>query len=265
MSDYVAGCCQFSVFPGEIDWNVARVQELLHQLEKAQCRLAVLPEMWSCGFAYRKLREMAKRTPSIVKMLRELALASEMVLVGSLPESEGESIYNTSYVIDTDGRIAGTYRKIHLFSLHGEERHFAPGDRTVVVPTAVGKLGIMTCYDLRFPELARRLALDGAEILCLSAQWPDTRIEHWSVLLRARAIENQLFVIGCNGCGKEGKLQYAGRSAIISPSGAALAEGGSEEATVCARLELDEIKTVRNLIGCFADRAPHLYGLGPEA
>jgi predicted amidohydrolase len=208
---------------------------------------------------------MAERTPSIVERLREFALSSGMVLVGSLPEAAGSNIYNTNYVIDADGKIAGSYRKIHLFSLHGEDRHFAAGDRTIVVPTAVGKLGIMTCYDLRFPELARRLALDGADILCLSAQWPVSRIEHWSLLLRARAIENQLFAIGCNGCGQEGKLQYAGRSAIISPSGAVLAESGSTEAAVSAIVDLDEIRAARELIGCFADRAPHLYGLGPEA
>jgi predicted amidohydrolase len=259
----MAGCCQLAVLPGDIDENLGRAKALLQELESVQCRLTVLPEMWACAFPYQKLHEMAKQTSLILESLCEFARSSGMVLIGSLPESIGQSIYNTNYVVDADGSIAGTYRKIHLFSLHGENRHFTAGNSTLVVPTAAGKLGIMTCYDLRFPELARRLALDGAEILCVSAQWPVTRIEHWSLLLRARAIENQLFVIGCNGCGTEGKLQYAGRSAIISPYGVVLAEGGSAEEPIMAKLEVEEIRTMRELIGCFADRVPHLYGLGP--
>jgi predicted amidohydrolase len=202
---------------------------------------------------------LAERTPSVVETLQEWAQEHDVVLVGSLPEVEGSSIFNTSFVLDSDGSIAGKYRKVHLFTLHGEDRHFGRGDSTLVCSTKAGKLGVMICYDLRFPELARRLALDGAEILCVSAQWPDSRVEHWSLLLRARAVENQLFVVGCNGCGKEGKLQYAGHSAVISPLGRVLAEGRGGEEVLAASVDLQEITDFRKLIGCFEDRVPAVY------
>jgi predicted amidohydrolase len=104
------------------------------------------------------------------------------------------------------------------------------------------------------------LALDGAEILCISALWPVSRIEHWSVLLRARAIENQLFVVGCNGCGVEGPLQYGGASSIVSPTGRVLAGGEMEERNLAATLDLEELREFRRHISCLSDRFPSAYG-----
>jgi predicted amidohydrolase len=124
----------------------------------------------------------------------------------------------------------------------------------------VGLLGIMICYDLRFPELARRLALDGAEILCVSALWPMERIEHWALLLRSRAVENQMFVLGCNGCGTEENLRYGGASAIVSPTGTVLARGGSEEEGIQSFLDPESMVAFRRQIPCFADRRPAAYG-----
>ena len=97
----------------------------------------------------------------------------------------------------------------------GEDRFLSPGDRTLVVSTSVGRLGVAICYDLRFPELFRKLALDGAEIICLPAEWPTPRQEHWRTLLRARAMENQLFVVAANCCGIQGKLDFFGMSLLL--------------------------------------------------
>ncbi len=184
-----------------------------------------------------------------------------MVFVGSLPETEGDKIYNTSYVIDAGGGVSGKYRKIHLFSLTAEQDYFGRGQDPVVCNTILGRLGIQICYDLRFPELSRRLALDGAEILCFSALWPDTRIDHWSLLLRSRAVENQLFVLGCNGCGVEGNTQFGGASAIISPTGKLLAEAHGSEETIVARLNFAEMRDFRAHIPCFSDRIPGTYNI----
>ena len=187
--------------------------------------LAVLPEMWSSGFAYRNLNELAVRTEGIVAELLELSRELKLVIVGSMPEPHGDKVFNTVYVID-NGRLAGVYRKMHLFSLLGEDRAFDGGDSWLLADTSLGKIGVIICYDLRFPELSRRLALEGAQIICVPAQWPKPRQEHWRTLLRARAIENQLFVVACNACGMIGKLDFFGMSMIIDPKGELLAETG---------------------------------------
>lgn len=255
----VAGCCQIAISPGDIDSNVAKVERALDNLAAKNCTIAVLPEMWSCGFPYRSLAAMARQTPLLLEKVRQWAVERRMVIVGSLPEADGGRIFNTSYVMDHTGDLRGAYRKVHLFSLHGEHKHFAHGNTPVVVSTSLGHLGVMICYDLRFPELSRRLALDGADILCFSALWPETRIDHWSLLLMARAIENQLFVLGCNGCGREGNLRYGGSSLIVSPMGTVLARAGEGEEVITAEVDMEEIRNFRSHIDCFGDRVPGAY------
>lgn len=261
MREITVGCCQFESEPGNVEVNLVRVEEFVAGFAGDGVDLLVLPEMWSCAFPPSHLGAMAEKTPMVLERLAEWASRHGMVLVGSLPEADGAVIYNTSYVVERSGEIVGKYRKMHRFSFTGEDRHFGRGEETVVCPTSVGKLGIMICYDLRFPEVARRLALDGAEIICVSAQWPVPRIDHWSILLRSRAIENQLFVLGCNGCGREGKLQYAGKSVVVSPYGNVPAEAGAGTEKLTARIDVDEVARFRKHITCFADRLPGAYGL----
>jgi omega-amidase len=261
MNELTVGCFQMEVLPGDVEGNLNKVERILPQLRDAGCQLAVFPEMWTGGFGYPVLQEMADRTPKVLLKLREWAAKYRMVLVGSLPEAEGGKIFNTSFVLDASGEVAGTYRKIHLFSLTGEPDHFGRGQVPLVCDTRAGRLGVVICYDLRFPELARRLALDGAEIICFSALWPVSRVAHWSLLLRSRAVENQLFVIGCNGCGIEGITQYGGASAIISPTGRVIAEAGEREEVILGELNFAEMADFRRHLPCFSDRLPGSYGI----
>ena len=260
MREITVGCCQFESAPGDVEGNLARVEGLVAGFAAEGVNLLILPEMWSCAFPFSILGTMAVKTPKVLEKLTRWAFKHGMVLVGSLPEADGDTVYNTSYVIERNGEIVGSYRKIHRFSFAGEDRYFGRGESPLVCSTSAGKLGIMICYDLRFPELARRLALDGAEIICVSALWPVPRIDHWSLLLRSRAVENQLFVAGCNGCGQEGKLQYGGRSAVVSPYGNVTAEAGGEMEMVSAKIDIDEVVQFRKYITCFADRLPGAYG-----
>jgi omega-amidase len=256
---FKAGVVQFQVQKGEVEANWQKARRGLQRLATKGVRLAVLPEMWSSGFAYGQLREMAEKSPVFLRYLGELASTYEMVIVGSVPELADGNIYNTAVVLDHRGRCAGSYRKIHLFTLHEEDRHFSGGDSPVVCDTQTGRLGVLICYDLRFPELARAMALRGATVLVVPAQWPTSRISHWRTLLRARAIENQLFMVACNACGSDDRLQYGGASAIISPWGEPLAEAGSEEVELTAELDFAEIEVYRQMIPCFADRVPGAY------
>ncbi|MHC1727086.1 MAG: carbon-nitrogen family hydrolase [Syntrophobacteraceae bacterium] len=264
MHNIVAGCCQFSIKPADVRENVLTAERMLAEVARRNCRIAVLPEMWSCSFPYPVLKEMAARTPAIVEGLQKIALKNNLVIAGSLPEAGGDTVFNTSYLIDSTGEIAGEYRKVHLFSLYSEHKNFGRGESAKVFQTSLGKIGLMICYDLRFPEISRKLALEGAEIICVSALWPLVRIDHWSLLLRARAVENQLFIIGSNGCGASERITWGGTSAVISPLGTVLAQGGPEDQTVVGVLDPLEMDEFRKIIPCFEDRVPEAYASCPD-
>ncbi|WP_305044970.1 carbon-nitrogen family hydrolase [Geoalkalibacter sp.] len=257
-----AAAVQFNIALGEIAANRAKALGALQRLADAGCELAVLPEMWSCGYDYRRLAELAEQTPRLLEELQELTARLGLVVVGSLPEKLGDKLFNCATVIDR-GALRGSYRKLHLFSNMGEDRFLAAGDRTLVAPTSVGRLGVAICYDLRFPELFRKLALEGAEILCLPAEWPKPRQEHWRTLLRARAIENQQFVVAANCCGIQGKLDFFGMSLLISPWGEVLAEAGEADTELSACFDFEEMVSFRGKIRCFEDRRPEIYGTLP--
>lgn len=253
-----AAAIQFNIKQGDVVANLAYVRAALKRVAAQGVQLAVLPEMWSTGFAYKDLNELAQRTEGIVAELLELSRELKLVIVGSMPEPHGDKVFNTAYVAD-NGRLAGTYRKLHLFSLLGEDKAFDSGDAWLLADTSLGKVGVIICYDLRFPELTRRLALEGAQVICVPAQWPKPRQEHWRTLLRARAIENQLFIVSCNACGMIGKLDFFGMSMIINAKGELLAELGEQEGEALATLEMQTMIDWRAQIPCFNDRRPELY------
>ncbi|MCK4506962.1 MAG: carbon-nitrogen family hydrolase [Desulfuromonadales bacterium] len=250
---------QFSITFGEIDRNLVKVEAALDRVAKQGVKLAVLPEMWSAGYDYKRLARHAAETPRVIEALCRHAAELKLVVVGSLPEQDGGKIYNTAYVID-QGELVGSYRKLHMFSTMGEDRFLSPGNSTLVVSTSVGRLGIAICYDLRFPELFRKMALEGAEIICLPAEWPKPRQEPWRTLLRARAMENQLFVIGTNCCGVQGKLDFFGMSLLLSVRGEVLAEGGDSDVELIATFDYQEMVDCRAQIRCYDDRRPEVYG-----
>lgn len=253
-----AAAIQFTVQQGDVDANLAYIRNALARVAGQGANLVVLPEMWSSGFAYRTLNELAQRTAAIVEELLELSRELKLVIVGSLPEPHGEKVFNTVYMVD-NGSLVGTYRKLHLFSLLGEDKAFDSGDTWLLAETSIGRIGVIICYDLRFPELSRRLALEGAEVICVPAQWPKPRQEHWRTLLRARAIENQLFIVSCNACGTIGKLEFFGMSMIIDPKGEVLSESGEAEGEIFAQLDMQAMTDWRAQIPCFNDRRPELY------
>lgn len=258
MSVIKAAAIQFNIKPGDTGSNLLYLLEALRRVSANGANLAVLPEMWSSGFAYKNLNQLALETASIVEQLLELSKELNLVIVGSMPEPNGDKVFNTVFLMD-NGKIAGTYRKIHLFSLLGEDRAFSAGQSRLLAETSIGKIGVIICYDIRFPELSRRLALEGADIICIPAQWPKPRDEHWRTLVRARAMENQLFVVASNASGLIGKLDFFGMSMIVDPKGDILAEADAAETEIYAELDLPAIEEWRLQIPCFADRKPDLY------
>lgn len=259
MKTFRAGIIQFDVVLGKVNHNVRTVQTKLATLTGSNVDVVVLPEMWSCGFDNEHLPDHARKTPGILDYLCTFAQKKKVVIAGSLPENVDGKVANTFYVIDETGKVAAQYRKIHLFSPGNEHLYFTAGNRIVTAELSWGKVGLITCYDLRFPELVRRQALKGVDLLMVSAQWPKSRKDHWDVLLRARAVENQVFVLGANRCGKDPNLEYAGHSRIISPWGEILAAGDDSEAMLVADLHADALDKARESIPCRSDRRPDVY------
>lgn len=259
MDTITAAAIQFTVQQGDLDANLAYVREALVRVAEQGATLVVLPEMWSTGFAYKTLGELAQRTSGAVAELQELSARYKVVIIGSQPEPAGDGrVYNTAHVID-HGSVVASYRKLHLFSLLGEDKAFKGGDGYCLAETSIGKVGVIICYDLRFPELSRRLALEGARVICVPAQWPKPRQEHWRTLLRARAIENQLYVVSSNTCGMVGKLDFFGMSMIIDPKGEVVADAGEQPGEIVAPLSWETMDAWRAQIPCFRDRRPELY------
>lgn len=259
MSPFRAAALQFPVDMGAVERNAARAFALLREAAEGGAALCVLPEMWSTGFSYDDLRALSDTTPGLLGDLCRFAADRRVVIAGSLPEGSGRSVYNTLYVIDSTGSIAGKYRKTHLFSPSGEHLHFRRGASAAVARTSAGTIGPQICYDIRFPELSRKYYAEGADLFCVCAQWPSVRKAHWDLLIAARAVENQLFVVAANAVGRSGEFHYSGGSAILSPWGERLARGGEEEEIVAATIDPAGVEDARRRIPCAQDRNVRAY------
>jgi predicted amidohydrolase len=215
--------------------------------------------MWSTGFAEDRLLPLCATTPGILHELRTLASSLRIVVVGSLPERVGRGVCNTMYVVNATGIITGEYRKAHLFTPSGENRWFRRGTSAGVIPTDAGPVGPLICYDLRFPELSRKYFLEGASVLCVSAQWPAVRASHWDILTVARAVENQAYVAAANSVGPSGPFRYSGGSVIVSPLGERLAALGEEEGVAIGTIDPAVAEETRRRIPCRDDRNLRAY------
>ena len=181
------------------------------------------------------------------------------IVAGSAVTVRGGNVFNTAYVFDREGACVAAYDKTHLFTPMGEHEYFTPGDHLCTFTLDGVRCALIICYDLRFPELTRSLTLAGAELLFVPAEWPAVRMLHWQTLNRARAIENQIFLACCNGCGTAGETVYGGHSAVYDPWGEVLAEAGAEEEIILADCDFSIKEQIRNSINVFRDRRPELY------
>ena len=195
--------------------------------------MVILPELWHVGaFDVDAAREHAQPIDGpLVEALAGLAAEHGVWLHGgSFAElADDGNHYNTSVLIDPNGDIAAAYRKVHLFGFDGGETVLmSGGDELFVVETPLGPTGLATCYDLRFPELFRALVDGGATAFLITSGWPTPRIGHWDVLTRARAIENQAWLIACNEVGQQPGIRLGGHSVVVNPMGDVVAQAGEE-------------------------------------
>ncbi len=256
--------------------NLSTAEALVDEAVERGAGVIALPEYFNFGGAPQLQRENAEPIPGpSVDRLREKARTARVYLVGgSLAERVEEKgrVFNTSVVIDPQGDITAKYSKIHLFDVDisslmvmNEADTFEPGDSIVAAETGYGVVGLTICYDLRFPELYRALALEGARIIfVISSFMASTGKAHWEPLLRARAIENQVFIVAPNQIGPVAGTNLAryGHSAIVDPWGSVLSEASDRDGVVTAEIDFDYLNTVRSQLPSLAGRRPEVYRKG---
>jgi predicted amidohydrolase len=252
--------------------NMAAADRLTRAAAADGAKLIVLPEKWTVIGAESELRAGAEELDGpAISWARAIARELEVdLLAGSITERVPgrEKLANTSVHIDPQGEVKAVYRKVHMFDVDIGGRSYResaveePGDEIVLSETASGvELGLSICYDLRFPELYRILAVRGARVIALPAAFtlPTTR-DHWDTLVKARAIENQAFVIAANQIGPHpGGLHSGGRSMIVDPWGVVLAQAQDREGHVVAELDLERQAEIRAQLPALANRRPGAY------
>lgn len=253
---------QLDIKLGDPSANLDTVRIMVAEASRRGSDIIVFPELWSTGYDLENAATHASRiNEGIFVDLIYLAQQYDMHILGSSLSLLGEGQYgNTAVLFNSNGEAVGVYSKTHLFRLMAEEKYLTAGDALTICDTAWGKAGLAICYDLRFPELFRHYALAGAKMVFIPSEWPNPRLAHWQTLLRARAIENQMYIIACNRVGEAKGNSFFGHSCIIDPWGEIVIEGGAGEMLLTAVIDTAKVDEVRAQIPVFADRRPDLYG-----
>jgi len=251
---------QMHIIPGDLERNRSRMRELAARALDEGARLVLFPEMAAPGYDLPNLSRLAEPMDGeTAAAMTSLAAQYHAYLAWGMAEREGSKFYNTLALAGPDGNMLARYRKTHLIPLLREPDYFTSGDEVVVVPTEIGTLGLALCYDLRFPGLFQRMAMMGAEVFLVAAQWPQSRGEHWRTLAVAAALQNLAFLVGANGVGTCGRDTLAGHSVVVSPWGERIAEAGDTEAVLHATLDMAQVAESRRKLPVLEGNRPELY------
>lgn len=252
---------QLDIQFGDPDANYQQVEVAIQRAAEQTVDVIVLPEMWNTGYALTRLNVVAdddgQRTRQLLsKLARQFRVN---IVGGSVAVARDDHYYNEMLVIDRHGQLVSQYDKVHRFGLMVEDRYITAGaTENVFELDDVAAMGVI-CYDIRFPEWLRKQAAQGPRVIFVSAEWPTQRQMQWRLLLQARAIENQAFVVAVNRVGSDPDNQFGGQSLVIDPLGDLLAIGGAHPQLITATLDLAQVERVRGQIPVFEDRRPELY------
>ncbi len=248
---------------GDVKANLEKISGIVEKSAEAGSEVVLFPEMADTGYEVSRISAYASSwDPGPVEHIQKAAKKNRIHVICGLSELSNGCIYNVLAVVDPDGRISGKYRKTHLaaFSPLEEDKTFTAGNRLEIVQIGDFKAGLMICYDLRFPEVARSLALAGAEMLLLSAAWPFPRLRHWDMLIAARAIENQVFVVAANHVGANSISTFCGSSRIVDPYGVTVTSASEErEALMVGDISKADLEYLRDAMPVFKHRREKLY------
>lgn len=251
---------QMNIALGDVRKNYNVMQQWAAEAGRRGSHLLVLPELWSTGYALAESKELANVLNSgMFTQVTTVAQQNKLSIVGSILEKRGLEVANSAAFFAPNGRMMGVYRKIHLFRLMDEDKWLQPGSAPLSLELPWGETALAICYDLRFPELFRQYAVNGAKMIIIPAEWPIARVEHWRTLLVARAIENQCYIVACNAAGQTGDTVFGGHSMIVDPWGKIVVEAGEEPVLLTAEIEMERVDEVRQRIPVFDDRRTDLY------
>jgi len=243
---------QFSPIWESKEANMKLIDTLVNSIDP-NTSILVFPEMTLTGFTMNS-KSCAEEIDGIsMKYFMNLAVKLKVDILAGIIENDDSSYFNSLFHFDSKGLIKAIYRKIHPFSLAGEDQHYTRGKEIVISNYHNHKIGLSICYDLRFPELYRYYAKEKVELMITIANWPVKRIEHWKHLLRARAIENQCFMVGVNRIGNDPYHTYNGNSAIYNPMGKLVTLIENEEKIIYADIDFAEVTEIREKLGFLND------------
>lgn len=268
MSQVRISLAQMDVRYGNPRVNWAKMQEMSNTAVSQGGQMVIFPELWDAGFDLKNAKDYASSlSGGLFAQVSALSKQLGIFITGSMLEKRGMGIANCAAMISPNQGVMGAYRKIHLFSLMKEELYLTAGESTLNLNLPWGQTATAICYDLRFPELFRRYALEGAKMVVVPCQWPDPRMEHYRTLLRARAIENGIYIVAVNRVGTDvidketGKTtSYFGHSSVIDPWGNLVIEAGSGEGLLTVDLDLSMVDEVQRAMPILNDRRPETYG-----
>ncbi len=258
--EFTVSLIQAPCFEGRRERNFKGIRSMLEQIPSSDSiHLVILPELFAIGFRHEDYRRLGAGVPGCTSdFLCETAEEFSIYLIGTGIEESAGKFYNTLVLASPEGHVVGAYRKIHPFQ---EEKDVFLGGSTITM-FRLGELrvGVEICYDIRFPEVSRRLALEGAQVILVPAAFPDPRAHHWDTLVMARAIENQVFIAAANRVGQsfDGKT-YFGHSQVVDPLGVRFTRINSEVDVITHKCNTKAIESARSQITCYKDRAPEKY------
>jgi len=256
---------QIACAPGEVGANLRKIRDFAARAKKSGAELIVFPEMSDTGYSMPIIQKHASTwTEGAVPRLEQIAEELSIGIISGVSEREGDKIYNAQVFINSGGELVASYRKTHLVTAAplDERPVFTPGEKFVSYPAGDGlNFGLTICYDLRFPEVTRKLAVEHkVNVLIISSAWPFPRIEHLRVLALARAMENQVYVVLANRVGTDDGVTLCGSSAVIDPYGAVLAGASADrEELLLAEISEEVLKSVRDRMRLFDHRRSDLY------
>lgn len=241
--------------------NERQIEGMLEEAAPDPGSLVVLPELSLVGFTMRREGLAEESGGPSQQFFSRLATRYQVTVVGGASwRGERGLGRNMALVVNPEGELVGSYCKQHPFSFAGELEHYQSGRDFLVFDWQGVRCAPLVCYDLRFPEAFRHLVLEGVELFLVIANWPTPRVLHWEVLLQARAIENQAYVLGVNRCGADPKVVYPGSSRLIDPQGQVVAALGNEPGFIRDELDVTELRAYRERFPALSDLLAHQLG-----
>ena len=262
--------CQMNVVDNKEE-NIKTASLMIEKSVSKNADFIILPEMFNCPYSNEKFIEYGEeeQTSNTLYEISNLAKKNQVyILAGSIPEIDNDKLYNTSYLFDKQGNIIAKHRKMHLFDIDisgkitlKESDVLSAGDDFTIADTEFGKVGIGICYDIRFPEYARILAKNEADILIYPGAFNmTTGPAHWELLFRMRALDNQVFCVGvAPALNKDASYHSYGHSIITNPWGDIIAQGDEKESLIISEIDLDEIKKIRDELPLLKNKRDNLY------